>query len=91
MRFPLSITCVLTALANTVHADNPAATVKIFNEEIEPILAEYCYDCHGDGMDKGDFKMDDFDTIENHMLDQGIWFEIWESMRASLMPPSAWW
>ena len=24
-----------------------------FRKEVQPILAEYCYDCHGDGMNKG--------------------------------------
>ncbi len=62
--------------------------VKRFVDEIEPILSSYCYDCHGDGMDKGDFRMDDFEKIENHLANQELWFGIWESMRASLMPPA---
>ncbi len=67
-------------------ADSPE--VKHFIDEIEPILSNYCYDCHGDGMDKGDFKMDDFETLEDHLINQPLWFDIWQSMRASLMPPS---
>lgn len=33
--------------------------------DIEPVLIEQCYDCHGDGMDKGDIVLDEYvDPIE---------------------------
>jgi hypothetical protein len=31
-----------------------------FKEKIEPLLQDYCYDCHGDGADKGDFVLDEY-------------------------------
>ncbi len=65
-----------------VSADDKAFT------EIEPLLVANCYDCHGDGMDKGDFAMDDFASIEEHLKDFDVWFEIWKNVRGNLMPPS---
>lgn len=65
-----------------VSADEKAFT------EIEPLLVANCYDCHGDGMDKGDFAMDDFASIEEHLKDFDVWFEIWKNVRGNLMPPS---
>ena len=62
--------------------------VASFGEEIEPILADYCFDCHGDGMDKGDFRMDDYTDLAAHLQDRTLWFGIWESIRAGLMPPA---
>ena len=38
---------------------NQAAEIE-FQKKIEPLLQDYCYDCHGDGASKGDFVLDDF-------------------------------
>ncbi|MCB1229225.1 MAG: DUF1592 domain-containing protein [Verrucomicrobiae bacterium] len=83
-----AFTALTTQVLCTVRADDSATEVKRFTDEIEPILANYCYDCHGDGMDKGDFKMDDFEKIEEHLVDQSLWYDVWENLRASLMPPA---
>lgn len=69
-----------------IQAD-PAASAKAFADQIEPILADYCYDCHGGGSDEGDFRLDDYDRIEDHLADRTLWFGVWESVRAGLMPP----
>ncbi|NLT71013.1 MAG: DUF1592 domain-containing protein [Verrucomicrobiaceae bacterium] len=55
---------------------------------IEPLLATYCYDCHGDGMDSGDFAMDDYETVSEHLGNFDVWFEIWKNVRSNLMPPA---
>lgn len=56
--------------------------------KIETIFIEHCYDCHGDGMDKGDFAMDDFKSLETHLKDFDVWYEIWKNVRSNLMPPA---
>lgn len=60
---------------------------KAYFDTLEPILLDYCYDCHGDGMDKGDFALDDFDSLSLHLQDMAVWFEVWKQVRANLMPP----
>lgn len=79
----------LSLLLLAVHAVRGAddAAVAAY-DEIEPILIEYCYDCHGDGMDKGDFAMDDFETVSDHLKDFDVWYEIWKNVRGNLMPPA---
>ena len=57
-------------------------------DAVEPVLMSYCYDCHGDGMDKGDFAMDDFDTVAKHLENFDVWYEIWKNVRSNLMPPA---
>lgn len=57
-------------------------------EAIEPLLATHCYDCHGDGMDRGDFAMDNFQSVAQHLQDFDVWFEIWKNVRSNLMPPA---
>ncbi|MCB1204318.1 MAG: DUF1592 domain-containing protein [Verrucomicrobiae bacterium] len=57
-------------------------------DAIEPILVNHCYDCHGDGASKGDFAMDDYASLEEHLGNFDVWFEIWKNVRSNLMPPA---
>ena len=57
-------------------------------DAIEVLLADHCYECHGDGASKGDFAMDDYASIETHLQDFAVWFEIWKNVRSNLMPPA---
>ena len=77
-----AVLLVLSGLITPVRADEKAYLA------IEPILVNYCFDCHGDGMDSGDFSMDDFESIEKHLDDFDVWFEIWKNVRSNLMPPA---
>ena len=38
--------------------DNRA--ISRYQDEIQPILIDYCYRCHADGMKKGDVALDEF-------------------------------
>ncbi len=58
-----------------------------FHKDIQPILTEYCSDCHADGAKKGGVAFDEFksdsDILENHDL----WLNALNYMRSGLMPP----
>ena len=62
----------LTLLAGAESVLAADAGEKAF-DEIEPILMDFCYDCHGDGMDKGDFAMDDYETVAKHLEDFDVY------------------
>ncbi len=79
--------CPLVLLVAFVGLAKARADVKSY-AAIEPVLVEHCYDCHGDGASKGDFAMDDYASLEAHLEDFDIWFEIWKNVRSNLMPPS---
>ncbi len=76
----------LTALISSGAAGVEAADSAY--SKVEPILMDFCYDCHGDGSDKGDFAMDDFEAIEEHLKDFSVWYETWKNIRSNLMPPA---
>ncbi|MDC0259544.1 DUF1587 domain-containing protein, partial [Verrucomicrobiales bacterium] len=59
-----------------------------FDDEIEPILAAYCYDCHGDGMDKGDIVLDDFESIQHLLSEFNTWDGVYTNIEGFLMPPT---
>ncbi len=57
-----------------------------FKNNIQPILAEYCYDCHGDGMNKGGIAFDELKTDEA-VLNHDLWLKVLKNLRPELMPP----
>jgi hypothetical protein len=59
-----------------------------FTRDVQPVLDQYCYDCHGDGTKKGGVDLDDFKTdaeVRNHAL----WFRVMKNVRAGIMPPAS--
>ncbi len=59
-----------------------------YSKDIEPLLVDYCFDCHGDGTYEGDFKMDEFKDLEGHLADKQHWMPVWKNLRSQIMPPS---
>lgn len=59
-----------------------------YEAHVEPILINYCYDCHGDGSDKGQVAMDGFKNHTDRLEDKEFWFNVLKNLRAGLMPPS---
>ena len=59
-----------------------------YKKEIEPLLVNYCFDCHADGISEGDFKMDDFANLSAHLDDAKHWIPVWKNLRSQIMPPS---
>lgn len=55
--------------------------------KVEPILVEYCFDCHDADTAKGDF---DLETLKPDFLGSqsaGHWIEVMDNLNASEMPP----
>jgi Protein of unknown function (DUF1592)/Protein of unknown function (DUF1588)/Protein of unknown function (DUF1587)/Protein of unknown function (DUF1585)/Protein of unknown function (DUF1595) len=64
-------------------AQNPA--VATFLKEVEPILEEHCYECHGDGHNKGHIAFDELQSDEE-ILGPDLWLKVLNNTRAGLMP-----
>ena len=64
-------------------AENAAAQ---FRKDIQPILKEFCYDCHGDGAKKGEVAFDELKT-DAELLNHELWLKALKNVRAGLMPP----
>jgi hypothetical protein len=57
-----------------------------FRKDVQPLLQEYCYDCHGDGAKKGGVAFDELQSDEA-ILNPDLWFTVLKYVRAGLMPP----
>src|SRR5256885_12419953 len=66
-------------------AENPAAAH--FRKDIQPILVQYCYDCHGDGMNKGKVTFDEFKSDTDLVAKRDLWLAVLKNLRAGIMPP----
>lgn len=73
---------ILGAFAS--RAETPAAVE--FRREVQPVLKEYCYDCHGDGSRKGNVAFDEL-TSDETLFNRDLWFKVLKNTRAGLMPP----
>ncbi|HEY1121265.1 MAG TPA: DUF1592 domain-containing protein, partial [Haloferula sp.] len=55
--------------------------------EALPIFETYCYDCHGDGIKKGELAIDRFDSIAKMQQNREVWKRIRDHLKHRLMPP----
>jgi hypothetical protein len=62
------------------------ASVAQFHKDIQPLLEEYCYDCHGDGTTNGNIAFDELKS-DDQILNHDIWARVLKNTRAGLMPP----
>jgi mono/diheme cytochrome c family protein len=65
-------------------AAEPAAVVE-YKKSIGPMLEKHCYECHGDGYDKGQVAFDRLESPEQ-ILDKALWLKVLINVRAGLMP-----
>jgi hypothetical protein len=79
----------VAALAALVRAGAPVPgnPADQFHRDVEPILARYCYDCHGYGSNEGSVTLDEFDSEEALLGDHDLWAGALRMLRADMMPP----
>jgi hypothetical protein len=77
----------VTALVRPAPAAN-ADAVAHFKKDVQPLLVNYCYDCHGDGEEKGKVAFDGFASAEALVDNRDLWLKVLKNVRAGLMPPA---
>ena len=81
----LSATAALVAALPAIAAELPAGAE--FRKNIQPLLKEYCYDCHADGAKKGGVAFDEFKSDQTMVADHDLWLRVFKNLRAGMMPP----
>ncbi len=81
--------CWFSAPQSTcVFAAEPSGAAQ-FHKDIEPILTEYCYDCHGGGEKKGGVAFDALKSNDDILNNHDLWLNALNYMRSGLMPPGS--
>jgi len=82
----LPVIATLAALGTTTSlavAENSA--VSVYHSSIVPILEDHCFECHGDGYDKGKVAFDALES-DQQILKPELWLKVLLNTRAGLMP-----
>lgn len=83
---PRLTSCLLLAvLAAPLHAAERGH--EGFEKKIRPLLEQYCFDCHADGMDKGDFTFDKHKDYAALRKDMKLWDHVRQQLVTHVMPP----
>ena len=65
----------------------PPPGAERFRQEILPILQDRCFDCHGDGENKGSMTLDQFKDDQDLLGRRDLWLSVAKNVRARIMPP----
>jgi uncharacterized protein DUF1592/uncharacterized protein DUF1588/uncharacterized protein DUF1587/uncharacterized protein DUF1585/uncharacterized protein DUF1595 len=76
---------VALALMSAAGAESRKSPLETYHDDVLPILEKHCYECHGDGYDKGKVA---FDRLESdaQILKPDLWMRVLLNTRAGLMP-----
>lgn len=58
-----------------------------YREVVLPILQSSCYDCHGDGSNKGGLAFDELTTRDQILANPELWLKVLRNLRSHVMPP----
>jgi len=75
-------------LGSTPSRGGEVAVAARYGDEIEPVLVDFCYACHGDGMKKGNVAFDGFASDDARTHDRAFWHGVLKNVRAGIMPPA---
>ena len=56
-----------------IAAAKPPAKKLSYENHVAPVLAKYCYDCHGNGKHKGDVQLDLYKSGADAAADPKTW------------------
>jgi len=67
---------------------SPAGPVGVeqFHKDVQPILEQYCYECHGDGESNGNVAFDELKS-NDEILNHDLWSKVMKNLRTGIMPP----
>jgi hypothetical protein len=88
MAFRVKILGAIALLAGLAADLSAASAESSFHKEIKPLLEKYCWDCHGDGVDKGKVAFDSFKSDQEILDKKELWLAVLKNVRGGIMPPA---
>jgi len=88
LRRVLLLSAGLVAAARPASAapPTPAAAAADYHQKIEPLLKEYCSDCHFNGESKGQVAFDKLGSDQEIVANTKLWAAALKNVRVGLMP-----
>jgi hypothetical protein len=86
----LALSCLtdIIAFAQTRPGAGDAAALERFQKEVQPLLSNYCFDCHGDGHKRADIEFDQMKSADALLRNRDLWWKVLKNVRAGIMPPA---
>jgi hypothetical protein len=78
---------LLSILLLSTASAEPHRGAASYEEHIRPILEQVCFDCHADGVDKGDFAFDTTPDLNALLSDLPLWDLVRQQLTTHVMPP----
>lgn len=78
---------LLAAGMPCVRAASPAELDAEFNEKIRPLLASYCFGCHGAEKSKGGINIEDYKSLSSVKRNPKFWRNVVDQIGIEEMPP----
>jgi hypothetical protein len=78
---------IVCATPNAPAAEPTASSESDFAQEIRPLLARYCLDCHSTEKPKGDLDLEQFRSLPDIRKHPRIWQGVVEQLHNGEMPP----
>jgi hypothetical protein len=82
---PLVVALALAIPGSDAPAQGEQTPIQVYQDEVLPILEKHCYECHGDGYDKGKVAFDRLES-DQQILKPDLWVRVLLNTRAGLMP-----
>lgn len=83
----LSLSVLALAAAPWAVAESTPTAAANYHKKVAPILEKYCYDCHGNGLEKGKVSFDTFASDKDMLAKRDLWLAALKNVRAGMMPP----
>jgi Protein of unknown function (DUF1592)/Protein of unknown function (DUF1588)/Protein of unknown function (DUF1587)/Protein of unknown function (DUF1595)/Protein of unknown function (DUF1585)/Planctomycete cytochrome C len=91
MRFFFSSLLLLLTLvwgsSNAAPAGENSTALISYEKEIKPLLSNYCYECHADGINKAGLALDSYETVEEIKAARSKWEGVLRNVSQHQMPP----
>lgn len=59
----------------------------LYDKDVQPLLSQYCFRCHGNGKKKGGIALDKHRDANTRLADRELWGAVRENVVTHVMPP----
>jgi len=74
-------------LTPNLQGQSPADLKNSLTSRIQPLLTQYCGDCHSGAKAEAGLRLEEFDTPEEILIARRTWLKIQQQIEAGIMPP----